>query len=512
VSTKRRYTRVAVAGAVLALVAVPLSAEAKNPKHEGFVVEETTVAKIHQAFKTGDLTCSELVDAYLARINAYENQGPAINSLITVASDVRAQAKAMDAQYKRQHGRVGPLFCIPAILKDNVGTKDMPTTGGSKALAGSIPTGDARITKDLRDQGAIILAKGNMDEWAHGGLAGYSSINGQTLNPYDLSRSPAGSSGGPAAAIAANFAMISIGSDTGGSIRGPVNAESLVGVKPTRGLVSGAGVIPFSSTFDVYGPLTRTVTDSALVLNAIAGYDSADPRTALSRGKIPKDYTKSLTKNALKGSRIGVLRTYVTGSDAPVIDKAVTDLRALGATVVDNLVVPADVLALRNKYYPIVSETEFKTLLGEYLQTYQPNAPVQSHADVLAASSQAGFGMAPAVLTRLQNESKRGLMTDPDYLEAAKEGPELMRAGIDKILKANHLDAVVHATASGSDMASLSGYPSVLVPAGNDASGVSVGMAFLGKAFSEPKLLGYAYAFEQRTHARQVPALTPPLS
>lgn len=475
------------------------------------MVEETTVAKIERGFKSGELTCIDLVDAYLARIEAYENQGPAINSLITVNRRVRAQAKALDAEYKRTHGRVDDLHCIPVVLKDNIGTKDMPTTGGSKALAGSIPVKDAHIAKALRDEGAIILAKGNMDEWAHGGLAGYSSMGGQTYNPYDLSRSPAGSSGGPAAAIAANFAVIGIGTDTGGSIRGPVNAESLAGVKPTRGLISGGGVIPFSSTFDTYGPMTRTVTDSALALNAIAGFDRADERTKLSLGKVPRDYTKFLKKNALKGARVGILRTYVTGDNIPVIDEAAETMTGLGATVIDDLIVPEDVLALRAQYYPIVSETEFKTLLGEYLAKYQPYAPVQSHADVYAASQLPGFGMAPAVLARLKTETTRGLMTDADYLAAAEAGPRLMREAVEKILKANNLDALVHATASGSDMTALAGYPDVLVPAGVDVNGISVGMGFIGKAFSEPKLLGYAYAYEQATHARLVPTLTPPL-
>jgi amidase len=510
---KKRPLAFAVAViAAVAFTTAPLSAGAQKPKpHKRFVVEETTVAQIQHAFKTGKLTCVELMDAFLARISAYEDQGPTINSLITLAPDAREQAEKMDVNYERKRGHVGPLHCIPVILKDNVGTKDMATTGGSKALAGSIPTGDARIAKTLRANGAIILGKGNMDEWAHGGLAGYSSINGQTLNPYDLTRSPSGSSGGPAAAVAANFAVLAIGTDTLGSIRGPANAESLVAVKPTRGLVSGGGVIPFSSTFDTYGPMTRTVTDAALMLNAIAGYDPADERTKLSKGKVPKDYTKFLKKNALKGARIGVLRTHVTGANIPVIDNAVAKMRELGATVVDELIVPEDMLALRAQYYPIVSETEFKTLLGEYLQTYQPNAPVQSHAEVLAASLQPGFGIAPAVLARLEREATRGSMTDADYLSAAEAGPALMRAGIDKILKANHLDALVHATASGSDMAALSGYPSVMVPAGPDANGVSVDMSILGKAFTEPKLLSYAYAFEQAMHARLVPALTPPL-
>jgi amidase len=500
-----------VAASVCSLAFAPLTATATPAPPGSFVVEETTVAKIHKAFKAGDLTCVELLDAYLDRIAAYENQGPAINTLITVNLRVRAQAKALDAKFKRNPRRVGDLHCIPVVLKDNIGTNDMPTTGGSKALAGSIPFKNAHITKALRAEGALILAKGNMDEWAHGGQAGYSSINGQTLNPYDLGRTTSGSSGGPAAAIAANFAVLSIGTDTLGSIRGPVNSASLAGVKPTRGLVSGGGVIPFSSTFDVYGPMTRTVTDSARTLNAIAGYDPADARTRQSLGRVPKDYTTSLTKNALKGARIGILRSNVTTNDTPVIDEAVSTMTRLGAEVVDDLVIPEDVMALRGQYYTFVSETEFKSLLGEYLARYQPYAPVQSHADVLAASRRADFGIAPAVLSRLESEATRGSMTDPEYVAAAEAAPRLMRQGINMILKANRLDALVHSTASGSDLASLSGYPDVLVPAGVDANGISVGMGFIGRAFSERKLLGYAFAYEQATRARLVPELTPPL-
>ena len=510
---RRRVIRTIAIGVALTL-AVPAAASA----HQGqsgsahrFVLEEATVASIHQAFKSGKLTCSQLIDGYLTRILAYENQGPAINSLISVAVDAKAQAKALDEKYKRQRGRVGPLHCIPVVLKDNIDTKDMPTTGGSKTLITPLPKKDSHIAEAFREDGAIILGKGNMDEWAHGGRAGYSSAGGQTLNPYDLARSPAGSSGGPAAAIAANFAVLSIGTDTGGSIRGPVNAESLAGLRPSLGLVSRGGVIPFSSTFDSAGPMTRTVTDSALVLNTVAGYDPADPATRASLGKIPSDYTKYLKKDSLKGARIGVLRNYVNAANTPMINAAIEQMRRLGATVVDNLVLPQEALDLRAQYYPIVSETEFKTLLGEYLADYRPGAAVKSHADVYAASSQPGFNMAPEVLVRLQTETTRGAMTDADYLLAAQEGPAKMRAAIDKLLNDNHLDALVRPTGAGNDMAALSGYPDMLVQGGVDTSGVSAGIGFVSKAFTEPKLLGYAYAYEQKVNARKVPALTPPI-
>jgi amidase len=397
------------------------------------------------------------------------------------------------------------------VLKDNIDTDDMPTTGGSKTLISPLPAEDSAIARKFRKDGAIILGKGNLDEWAHGGRAGYSSAGGQTLNPFDLGRSPAGSSGGPAAAVAANFAVLSIGTDTGGSIRGPVNAESLAGLRPTLGLISRAGVIPFSSTFDSPGPMTRTVTDSALALNTLAGYDPADPATDASVGKVPHDYTAYLKKNALKGARIGVLRNYVNANNTPMMDAATETMEKLGATVVDDLALPQEALGLRARYYPIVSETEFKTLLGEYLATYRPGAPVKSHADVYQASSQPGYGMAPEVLTRLQGETLRGEMTDADYLQAAEKGPAEMRAAIDKLLEDNDLDALVRPTSAGNDMSALSGYPDMLVQGGVDASGISAGIGFMAEAFSEPKLLGYAYAYEQATFARMVPALTPPI-
>lgn len=490
----------------------PTTAAASPDRPTSFTLEETTVAEIHAAFADGSLSCAKLINGYLNRVAAYEDAGPAINALITLAPDAMAQARALDVEYRRSKGDVGELHCIPVVLKDNIETADMATTGGSKVLAGSVPAQDAPITSRLRDEGALILGKGNMDEWAHGGKAGYSSVNGQTLNPYDLTRSPAGSSGGPAAAVAANYSVLSVGTDTLGSIRGPVNAESLIGVKPTLGLVSGTGIIPFALTFDVAGPMTRTVTDSARMLSVIAGVEEQDPRTLAARGKVPADYTDYLDDRALDGVRVGVLRTYVTGSNAPVIDRAVREMEALGAEVIDDIVAPASMQGLQRQYYTFISETEFKNQLGDYLQTRRPDAPVQSHADVLAASEADGFGIAPVVLNRLRSEATRGSLDDADYLAAVRAGPAAMRAEIDTLLEENDVDVLVHATASGSALASLSGYPAVMVPAGTNTTGQSVGMSFLGKAFTEPEMLGYAFAYEQATQHRLFPAHTPPLA
>jgi amidase len=499
-------------GVASAALAAPRDGAAQPPASgrgaAGFTIEETTVDEIHKAFDDGSLSCKALVDGYLQRIEAYEGQ---LNAFVTVNPDAMAVARARDAQYRRSHGEVGPLHCVPVILKDNIETADMPTTGGSLALAGDVPAQDAFVTERLREAGAIIIGKGNLDEWAHGGRAGYSSVNGQTVNPYDPALSTGGSSGGPATAVAANFGVLGIGTDTLGSIRSPANQNSLVAVKPTRGLVSGTGVIPFALTFDVAGPMTRTVADSAQMINVLAGVDPEDPRTLAANGRIPSDYTSFLSTDALKGVRVGVLRTYVSGDDTALIDQAVADMKARGAEIVDGIQAPASMQQLQGKYYTFISETEFRTQLGEYLRTRRPHAPVQSHADVLAASEQPGFPIAEAVLNRLRSESSRGSMTDPAYLEAAQAGPAAMRQEIDRLLEEYDVDVLVHSAGSGSALASLAGYPAVVVPMGTVAAGAPKGLAFLGKAFTEGPMLGYAYAFEQATRHRVTPRYTPPL-
>ena len=488
----------------LALIAAP--GAAVGAPRASFTVEEATVADIHAAFADKSLSCAQLVDAYLQRIAAYDDAGPELNTLISVAPDAMRQARRLDATY-RSHGPVGPLHCIPVILKDNIDTLDMFTTGGSLTLWGTFPTEEAFITTELRAAGALILAKGNLDEWAHGGAGGYSSAGGRTYNPYNLG-TPSGSSGGPAAAVAANFGVIGIGSDTLGSIRGPVGTNNLAGVKPTLGLVSGTGVIPFALMFDVAGPMTRTVTDAAETLNVIAGLDPADPRTRASVGKVPADYTDFLDKDALEGARIGVLRTYY-GTSA-LHDQVIADLEAAGAEIVDGIEAPASIRSLSADYYQLISETEFVHYLGEYLQTRRPDAPVQTHADVLEAGEADDFPIAPEVLVRLQREATRGTMSDPEYVEAAAYAPAAMRAGIDQMLEDNDVDALLHT--GGSQLESFSGYPSAIVQAGFGSDGSGQAIQFLGPAFSEPTLLGFAYAYEQATMHRRAPNVhTPPL-
>ncbi len=258
-----------------------------------FAFEEATIAGIHTAFASGALTCRQLVTDYLARIEAYDDDGPALNAILTVNQRALEIAAEMDAGFASDRSGVGPLHCVPVVLKDNYDTADLPTTGGSVTLAESVPPDDAFVVRRLREAGALVLAKANMTELARGGTT-VSSLGGQTRNPYDLTRTPGGSSGGTGAAIAANFAAIGTGSDTGQSIRSPASAGSLVGLRPTRGLLSRDGIIPVSTTQDAAGPITRTVEDAARMLDVMAGYDPNDPITAFSLDKIPESYTHSL--------------------------------------------------------------------------------------------------------------------------------------------------------------------------------------------------------------------------
>ena len=275
---------------------------------DGFCLEEATINHVHEAMRAGKLTCRQLVEDYLERIVAYDKQGPALNAVILVNPRARETADELDAHF-RESGFVGPLHGIPVLLKDNVDTADMPTTGGSLSLAGVVPDDDAFIVQKLRKAGALILAKVNLHEFAVWGETA-SSLGGQTLNPYDLTRTPGGSSGGTGAGIAANLGMVGIGTDTVNSIRSPASACSLVGFRPTLGLVSRDGIIPYSLTQDTAGPITRTVADAVKVLDAIAGYDAAEQSTALAAGHIPERYADFLGAGGLHGVRLGIIKSF----------------------------------------------------------------------------------------------------------------------------------------------------------------------------------------------------------
>src|ERR1700676_2647089 len=360
---------------VLALLFVPLASGAPD---SSFRLMETSIADIHRALLAGTLTCHSLVQQYFDRIHAYDQQGPAVNSMLYINPAGLQRADALDEEFQRTH-KLKPLGCIPIVLKDNFDTADMPTTAGSIMLKGAQPDKDAFAVKRLRDAGALILGKANMQEFASGGIS-VSSLGGQVKNPYDLTRTPGGSSGGTGAADASNFATAGTGSDTGGSIRSPASANNLVGLRPTRGLISRDGIIPVSFTQDTIGPITRTVADTAKLLDVMVGYDPNDPVTAFSVGNIPKTYTAFL-QNGLKGARLGVLTNLFGGAPEyeevnPVMAKAIDALKEQGAVIVRLEDAALDTDTLTTKFR--LNEPEFKAALNGYLQQQGSTVPVNS--------------------------------------------------------------------------------------------------------------------------------------
>ena len=372
-------------------------------------IETATIADIDAAFASGKLTSEQLVGMYLKRIVAYDKQGPHINSVITLNPKALEIAKALDAERKTKGPR-SPIHGIPIVLKDNYNTFDLPTTAGSQMLAGSIPPSDAYIVKKLRDAGAIILAKTNLSEFAGGGGSvsgatdaavlkagtvpnGFSSMGLQTLNPHDLTRGPSGSSGGTGASIAAAFAQLGTGSDTGGSIRGPSSANGIVGLKPTLGLLSRSGIVPLALSFDTGGPMARSVYDVAVALGIMAGVDPSDPVTKNSEGKFQKDYTTYLKRGSLKGARIGIARSFM-GKDPEVdaiVEKAILTLKQQGAIVVDPVIYPDYLLQEKQGLLNLIMGSEFKAQIAVYLATLKPGYP-RNLDDLVAKSNDPKFG------------------------------------------------------------------------------------------------------------------------
>lgn len=508
-----------------------------------------TVAEINAAFKAGTLTSETLTQAYLARVAAYDKQGPTINAVITLNPKAVEQARALDAE--RKSGKIrGPLHGVPVVLKDNIDTVDLPTTGGSQLLEGSLPPDDAFITTKLRNAGAVILAKVNLSEWAGSGGSvsgakdpevlkkgavpnGFSSAGGQTRNPHDLTRGPAGSSGGTGAAIAAGFAQLGVGTDTGGSVRGPSAANGIVGLKPTCGLLSRDGIIPLGLSFDTAGPMGRSVYDIAVMLGAMTGVDTADEATRASGAHLKSDYTVFLKTGSLKGARIGIARDFLgrdAGTDA-VIEKAIATLKSLGAVIVDPIKYPEHLLASRQPIYNQLVSSEFKAQLTQYLKTTRPGYP-KSFDEVVARSNDPKTGYrSPQKAFALTYTASIALdLTDPVYLAVKNQALASTKAGIDALFAKHRLDAIVYPTsprpaqlitpstppAGGGDsptnFANQTGYPDLIVPAGFTPEGLPVTLSFFGPAWSEPKLLGYGYDFEQATRARALPKHTPALA
>ncbi len=533
-----RLTRSLLA-AVLGSVAVSLTTVSSLRAAE-FDLATATVADINAAFKAGGLTSEKLVALYLKRIDAYE---PTLNAIITLNPNALAEAKTLDAE--RKAGKIrGPLHGVPVVLKDNFDTTDLPTTGGFFGLKDSLPPTDATLVTQLRASGAIILAKLNLSEFASGGAT--SSLGGISLNPHDYERTPAGSSGGTGVAVAAYYAPLGYGTDTGGSIRGPSTANGVVGLKPTHGLLSRAGIIPLALAFDTGGPMARSVYDIALSLNATVA-TKADPRddaTLKATGKTIADYTAVLDKNALKGARIGVARDFF-GQDAEVdaiIESALSALKAQGATLVD-VRYPATVLKIRGDLYNAIRRPEFKAQIQDYLATLKPGFP-KTHAEILAMSEKVtsptaeGFSPNLGRLALYRTEAKSPALTDSSYLAALNYGLPFVRASIEAVFAADKLDAIVYPTSprrpaligqeppspvaagaagaapepqSPTNFANLTGFPDLIVPAGFTTYGLPVGISFFGPAWSEPKLLALGYAYEQSTKALRVPVHAPAL-
>jgi Asp-tRNA(Asn)/Glu-tRNA(Gln) amidotransferase A subunit family amidase len=507
---------------VALLLALPVRLDAQK-----FDLMETTIAGVHAAFASGKLTCHALVQSYLDRIAAYDKAGPTLNAIQYVNPQALAQADSLDAVWKSKSPR-GSLHCVPVLLKDQVETSTMPTTYGSVLFRDFTPKRDATIVRRLIGAGAIILAKTTMGEFASRFVG---SGFGIVRNAYDPTRNPSGSSGGSASGVAANFGLVGIGEDTGGSIRGPAAVSSLVGLRPTLPLVSRFGMMPANPTQDTMGPIARCVADAARVLDVIAGYDPNDPITAETVGQIPASYLTALKPDALKGVRVGVLRTRRDSAVArapeefakvrTVFEQALLDLKKLGVEVVDSFVIPT----LTDRRVGNDFETEQAT--DAYLAEH-PNAPVKTLKDILLAGT-------------VNPWRARGLMdligkriTDPGYLTVMQQRAAL-RTQVLKAMADARLDAIVYATYDApptpiaddvltnsrtadaygrGDNRGLSptiGFPALTVPAGFTSDSLPVGLEFLGRPFTEATLLGYGFAYEQATKHRRPPATTPAL-
>jgi amidase len=492
-----------------------------------FEVEEASIDALQAAMKEGRLTARALTQAYLDRIAAMDRKGPTLRSVLETNPDALAIADALDAE-RRAKGPRGPLHGIPILLKDNIDTHDkMTTTAGSLALEGSVPPRDSTVAERLRAAGAVLLGKTNMSEWANirsdKSSSGWSARGGQCRNPYVLDRNPCGSSSGSGAAAAASLCAAAVGTETDGSIVCPSNANGLVGIKPTLGLVSRAGIIPIAHSQDTAGPMARTVRDAALLLSALAGADARDAATADGKGHVETDYTKFLDPNGLKGARIGVARKKVTGFNRDVdrlFGDALQTMQKQGAVIVD----PAEVPHLGD-----YDESELEVLLYElkadldaYLATLGPSARVKTLADVIAFNEKNRDREMPCFGQELFVKAQdKGPLTEKAYLDALARNRQLSRAeGLDAVLNEHKLDAIVaptggpawltdcaigdHFGGGSSTPAAVAGYPDITVPCGYSFE-MPVGIAFMGSAWSEPTLLRLAYAYEQATRWRKAP-------
>ncbi|MEO7366430.1 MAG: amidase [Gemmatimonadaceae bacterium] len=500
---------------------------------QDFELEEVGILDLQRDMAAGKRTARSITGLYLGRIAAMDRQGPTLRSVIETNPDALSIAGDLDRE-RKQKGPRGPMHGIPVLIKDNIDTADkMTTTAGSYALEGSIPLRDSHVAQRLREAGAIIIGKTNLSEWANfrstHSSSGWSGRGGQAKNPYVLDRNPCGSSSGSGAATSANFCAVAVGSETDGSIVCPSSANGLVGIKPTLGLISRAGIIPIAHSQDTAGPMARTVTDAAILLTALAGIDSRDPETEKSRGHAKADYTKFLDANALRGARIGVARERFFGF-SDVVDElmlaAIDEMKRHGATIVDPANIPT-----AGKFDDTETEVllyEFKADLNKYLASLGPNAPVKSMADIIAFNERNREREMPYFAQELMVRSQaKGPLTEKKYKDALAKNHRMSRTeGIDAVMIKHKLDAMIaptggpawvtdlvngdHYTGGYSTPSAVAGYPNINVPVGM-AFELPVGMSIFGRAWSEPRLIGIAYAFEQATKHRQPPRFLPTL-
>ncbi|MFC1557194.1 amidase family protein [candidate division KSB1 bacterium] len=509
--------------AVLLTIAAVVFVLGCNNTSSDFTIAEATISQIHKAMKSGDITSRQLVEYYLERIEAYDKSS-GLNAIVVVNPNALQRADELDEEFRRT-GEMRPLHGIPVIVKDNYDTHDLQTAAGCLALKGSLPPDDAFMVQKIREAGAIVLVKSNMDEFAFSPLKTESSILGTTANPYALDRVPAGSSGGSGAAVAANFGAVGLGTDTGNSIRGPSSHTCLVGIRPTIGLTSRDGIVPLYLTSDVGGPMARTVEDAARVLNVVAGFDPADPVTEACLEKIPDDYTVFLDKDGLKGARIGVVRSFTERESADteikaLFDKAIGDFRLLGAEIVDPFEIPRRDRRRRSG----AQISRFRYYLNNYLATLGEDAPVRNLQDIVDSGK---YGS--SIDNRLKRELRGKLP------ESEEEIPPLVvendssrlafREAILQAMEEYNIDAFIFPTWSNpprklddqespagdnsQSIAPATGQPALTVPMGFSYGEYPAGLQIVGKPFDEQTLIKFAYAYEQGTKHRLPPETFP---
>ncbi|WP_427138861.1 amidase family protein [Psychrobacillus psychrodurans] len=481
-----------------------------------FCKEELTISDIQDAMEKGDLTSKELVMYYLYRIAKYDQDEPNINSVLEINPDAIFIAEALDHERKIK-GTRGPLHGIPILLKDNIETCDsMHTSAGTLALENYTASKDAFLVEKLRDAGAVILGKTNMTELANGmsskTWAGYSSRGGQVLNPYgDSDLFVGGSSSGSAVAVAANFTVLSVGTETDASILSPAIQNSVVGIKPTVGLISRRGIIPFTYSQDTAGPFARTVTDVAILLTALSGVDRFDPATYKSEGRVEQDYSIYLDSKGLRGAKIGVYNNVTSNFlnsdeyDDELFNNVIDSIRDQGAEIFKDIDIPS----FHRNWKWGVTLYEMKHSLNNFLSQLPPSLPVHSINELIEFNK----GIKDKALKYGQNKLEQreplsNTLRSPEYLLAKLEDIYYSQEqGIDLVLKKYDLDAILFPSYIGSTICAKAGYPSIALPAGYMKSGRPFGITFAGTAFSEGKLIKLAYAFEQATKLRLSPIL-----